>query len=113
MRGSCGVDSIVRMLAMTGTMAIADVRAIDAISHRIRGYQSVRVSATQRVVLIPPIGSFLIDWDDDVLHLHIAANSQRDLDELVAQLSEELRRGCSFPVVIDWVASNSVPVPFR
>ena len=98
---------------MTGTLTLAEVRAVDAISHRIRGYQSVRVSATQRVVLIPPIGSFLIDWDDDVLRLHIAANTQRDLDELVAQLGEELRRGCSWPVEIDWVASTAVPVPFR
>ena len=49
------------MLAMTGTLRFDSVRALGELARRLCSYHSVRVSDTERVVLVPPIGSFLVD----------------------------------------------------
>jgi len=100
------------MLAMTGTLRLGERRVVEALFRRVRSYQTVQVSESQRIVLIPPIGSFLVDWDETAVRLHVAANSQRDIDELLEQLTQELCGGAE-PLQIDWTVSSSVPVPFR
>ena len=99
------------MLAMTGTLRVNDARSIAALRRRLHSYQTVRVSETQRVVLIPPIGSFLVDWDARNIRLHIAGNSRRDVDELMQELNAELRSICG--LVLVWEMSAAVPAPLR
>jgi len=101
------------MIAMTGTLRVSDVRAVESLGRRLHHYQTIRVSDSQRVVLIPPIGSFMVDWDAATIRLHIAAETQRDMDELVARLCEEFARGPAAISPIEWMASATVPVPFR
>ncbi len=84
------------MLAMTGTL-----RPAFPFPRRLLSYQSVRVTSTRRVVWIPPIGSFLVDWDPAMIRVHIAGHTQRDIDELMRQLDAEAGR-CDAPVQIVW-----------
>ena len=111
--GSPASCTLVVMLAMTGTLRFDTVRALGELARRLCAYHSVRVSDTERVVLVPPIGSFLVDWDAATIRLHIAAATQRDMDELVARLCEEFARGPAAISPIEWMASATVPVPFR
>jgi hypothetical protein len=100
------------MLAMTGTLRFDTVRALGELARRLCAYHSVRVSDTERVVLVPPIGSFLIDWDQGGVRLHVVAHAQRDLDELMTQLDAEVRKvGTAASIV--WSTSASVPPPLR
>lgn len=100
------------MLAMTGTLRFDTVRALGELARRLCAYHSVRVSDTERVVLVPPIGSFLIDWDRTGVRLHVVAPAQRDLDELMNQLDTEVRRVAT-TASISWSASAVVPAPLR
>jgi hypothetical protein len=102
-----------RMLAMIGTLPVGDARSVEALGRRMHSYQTIRVSASQRVVLIPPIGSFLVDWDSAAIRLHIAGKTQRDLDELMEQLNEELTTGPNCFASIEWTRAAAIPVPFR
>ena len=101
------------MLAMTGTLEFGSASVVDELARRLRGYQSVRVSERQRVVQIPPIGSFLVDWDTTAARLHVVANRQRDLDEIIEQLDAEVVKGSRELVAISWAPSSAVPVPLR
>ena len=112
MRGSCRCGTLDRMLAMTGTLRFDTVRALGELARRLCAYHSVRVSATEPVVLVPPIGSFLVDWDVTGVRLHVVAVGQRDLDEIMNQLDTEVRKvGTSASIV--WSRAASVPVPLR
>ena len=96
------------MLATTGTLRFESVRAFSELARRLCSSHSVRVSATERVVLVPPIGSFRIDWDVSGVRLHVVASAQRDLDEIMKQLDAEVRKvGTS----ISWSSSALVAVP--
>jgi hypothetical protein len=100
------------MLAMTGTLRFDSVRALGELARRLCSYHSVRVSDSERVVLVPPIGSFLVDWDATGVRLHIVASSQRDLDEIMSQLDTEVRKvGTSASIA--WNQSAAVPAPLR
>ena len=99
------------MMAMTGSVQVTDTYALDALRHGLHRYRTIRVSTSQRVVLIPPIGSFLVDWDSKCVRLHIAASSRRDLDELVSQLTDELTGRPAGFAGIDWAESPSVLAP--
>ena len=100
------------MLAMTGTLRFDTVRALGELARRLCSYHSVRVSDTERVVLVPPIGSFLVDWDPTGVRLHVVAARQRDLDEIMNQLDAEVRKvGTSASIA--WSASAVVPAPLR
>jgi hypothetical protein len=97
---------------MTGTLRFDTARALGELARRLCSYHSVRVSDTERVVLVPPIGSFLVDWDRTGVRLHVVAVSRRDLDEIMAQLDTEVRKvGASASIA--WSASTAVPVPLR
>ena len=97
---------------MTGTLRFDSARALGELARRLCSYHSVRVSDTERVVLVPPIGSFLIDWDPTGVRLHVVTVAQRDLDEVEAQLDAEVRKvGTS--ASIDWTRSDVVPAPLR
>ena len=98
------------MLAMIGSVHVADDGALDAIRHRLQRYRTIRVSPSQRVVLIPPIGSFLVEWDSASVWLHLAATSRRDLDELVSELTAELMRKPAGFTRIHWAETSEVPV---
>lgn len=100
------------MLAMTGTLRFESVRALGELARRLCSYHSIRVSETERVVLVPPIGSFLVDWDATSVRLHVVAFAQRDIDEIIAQLDTEVRK-VGFGASIDWTNSAAVPVPLR
>lgn len=100
------------MLAMTGTLRFDSVRALGELARRLCAYHSIRVSDTERVVLVPPIGSFLIDWDPAGVRLHVVAPAQRDLDELMNQLDAEVRK-VGTTASISWSASAAVPAPLR
>ncbi|CAN5281650.1 hypothetical protein BH11ACT5_BH11ACT5_09840 [soil metagenome] len=100
------------MLAMTGTLRFDSVRALGELARRLCSYHSVRVSDTERVVLVPPIGSFLVDWDSARVRLHVVASAQRDLDEIIMQLDTEVRKVGS-GASIDWTNSAAVPAPLR
>ena len=97
---------------MTGTLRFDTVRAFGELARRLCAYHSVRVSDTERVVLVPPIGSFLVDWDPSAVRLHVVASTQRDLDEIMQQLDAEVRRvGTS--AAIAWASALTVPAPLR
>jgi hypothetical protein len=100
------------MLAMTGTLRFDSVRALGELARRLCSYRSVRVSDTERVVLVPPIGSFLVDWDATGVRLHVVAVGQRDLDEIMNQLEAEVRK-VGTTAAITWSRSAAVPVPLR
>ena len=100
------------MLAMTGTLRFDSVRALGELARRLCSYHSVRVSDTERVVLVPPIGSFLVDWDSASVRLHVVASAQRDLDEIIKQLDTEVRKVGS-GASIDWTTSAAVPSSLR
>lgn len=100
------------MLAMTGTLRFDSVRALGELSRRLCAYHSVRVSDTERVVLVPPIGSFLVDWDVSGVRLHIVSSSQRDLDEIMNQLDTEVRK-VGTAASISWASARAVPAPLR
>ncbi|TBN57637.1 hypothetical protein EYE40_09695 [Glaciihabitans arcticus] len=89
------------MLAMTGTLRI-DASTFD---RRLRRYRSIPLSASQRVVLIPPIGSFLIDWDLSAIRLHVRAGSQWEANEVIEQLNEELKRRLAGLPCLEWEQS--------
>ena len=98
------------MLATTGTLRFESVRAFGELARRLYGYHSVRVSATERVVLVPPIGSFLIDWDVSGVRLHVVASAQRDLDDIMGQLDAEVRK-VGTTASISWSMSAPLSVP--
>lgn len=98
------------MLAMTGTLHFDSVQAFGELARRLCAYHSVRVSETERVVLVPPIGSFLVDWDRTRVRLHVVASTQRDLDEIMSQLDTEVRKVLAS---IHWAASTAVPAALR
>lgn len=100
------------MLAMTGTLRFESVRALGELARRLCSYHSIRVSDTERVVLVPPIGSFLVDWDTASVRLHVVASAQRDVDEIIAQLDTEVRK-VGFGASIDWTNAAAIPVPLR
>jgi hypothetical protein len=100
------------MLAMTGTLRFESVRALGELARRLCSYHSIRVSDTERVVLVPPIGSFLVDWDTASVRLHVVASAQRDVDEIIAQLDTEVRK-VGFGASIDWTSAAAIPVPLR
>ena len=100
------------MLAMTGTLRFDSVRALGELARRLCSYHSVRVSDTERVVLVPPIGSFLVDWDSSSVRLHVVASAQRDIDEIIKQLDTEVRKVGS-GASIDWTNSAAVPASLR
>lgn len=97
---------------MTGTLRFDSVRALGELARRLCAYHSVRVSDSERVVLVPPIGSFLIDWDPTGVRLHVVAHAQRDLDELMTQLDAEVRK-VGVTASIAWSHSSTVPAPLR
>lgn len=97
---------------MTGTLRFDSVYALDVLARRLCAYHSVRVSDRERVVLVPPIGSFLVDWDATGVRLHVVAPAQRDLDELMAQLDAEVRKVGAL-ASIAWAPSVVVPAPLR
>jgi hypothetical protein len=101
-----------RMLAMTGTLRLDD-RGADEVTRWLHHYQTIRITDDQRVVLIPPIGSFLIDWDPTAVRIHVAARTRGEIDELIAQLEDELHRCPGMPRPVEWETSSVVPVPFR
>ena len=96
---------------MTGTLRFDSARTLGELARRLCSYHSVRVSDSERVVLVPPIGSFLVDWDSAGVRLHIVAHAQRDLDELMAQLEAEVRKVGTSAIV--WTSSAAVPAPLR
>ena len=96
---------------MTGTLRFDSARTLGELARRLCSYHSVRVSDTERVVLVPPIGSFLIDWDPTGVRLHVVTVAQRDLDELMAQLEPEVRKVGTSAIV--WTSSAAVPAPLR
>ena len=97
---------------MTGTLRFDTVRALGELARRLCAYHSVRVSDTERVVLVPPIGSFLVDWDATAVRLHVVASGQRDLDEIMDQLDAEVRKvGTSAAIM--WSRAGVVPAPLR
>ena len=97
---------------MTGTLRFDSARALGELARRLCSYHSVRVSDTERVVLVPPIGSFLIDWDPTGVRLHVVTVAQRDLDEIMSQLDAEVRKvGTSASIA--WSPSVVVPAPLR
>jgi len=96
---------------MTGTLRFDSARTLGELARRLCSYHSVRVSDSERVVLVPPIGSFLVDWDSTGVRLHIVAHAQRDLDELMAQLETEVRKVGTSAIV--WTSSAAVPAPLR
>ena len=98
------------MLAMIGSVRVADAGALDALRYRLHRYRTIRVSASQRVVLIPPIGSFLVEWDSESVWLHIAGTSRRDLDELVGELTDELTGKPAGFTRIHWADTSGVLV---
>ena len=100
------------MLAMTGTLRFDTAHALGELSRRLCAYHSVRVSETERVVLVPPIGSFLVDWDVRGVRLHVVASAQRDLDEIMAQLDAEVRKVNS-SAAIAWASAAIIPAPLR
>ena len=97
---------------MTGTLRFDSMRALGELARRLCSYHSIRVSDTERVVLVPPIGSFLVDWDATGVRLHVVAFAQRDVDEIIAQLDTEVRKVGS-GASIDWTNSAAVPAPLR
>jgi len=97
---------------MTGTLRFDTVRALGELARRLCSYHSVRVSDTERVVLVPPIGSFLVDWDATGVRLHVVASAQRDLDEIMAQLDAEMRKVGTVAAIV-WSSSAVVPAPLR
>ena len=97
---------------MTGTLRFDSMRALGELARRLCSYHSVRVSDTERVVLVPPIGSFLVDWDATRVRLHVVASAQRDLDEIMNQLDAEVRK-VGFGASIDWTNSAAVPAALR
>ena len=100
------------MLAMTGTLRFDSLRALSELARRLCAYHSVRVSDSERVVLVPPIGSFLVDWDATGVRLHVVASAQRDVDEIMAQLDAEVRKvGTSAAIV--WTYAAAIPAPLR
>jgi len=110
--GSPGSGTLDRMLAMTGTLRFDAARTLGELARRLCRYHSVRVSDTERVVLVPPIGSFLVDWDARSVRLHVVASGQRDLDEIMAQLEAEVRKVGTGAAIV-WSPSARVPVPLR
>lgn len=97
---------------MTGTLRFDSARTLGELARRLCSYHSVRVSDTERVVLVPPIGSFLIDWDSTGVRLHVVTAAQRDLDEIMSQLDAEVRKvGTSASIA--WSPSAVVPAPLR
>ncbi len=100
------------MLAMTGTLRFDSMRALGELARRLCSYHSVRVSDSERVVLVPPIGSFLVDWDASGVRLHVVASAKVDLDEIMNQLDREVRKVGANAAII-WTSSAAVPVPLR
>jgi hypothetical protein len=100
------------MLAMTGTLRFDSARALGELARRLCSYHTVRVSDRERVVLVPPIGSFLVDWDSTGVRLHVVASAQRDLDEIMHQLDTEVRK-VGTTASIAWSPSAAVPAPLR
>ena len=113
MAGSLAPAIIDSVLAMTGTLRLGDSGAPGSLARRLHSYQTVRVSDSSRVVLIPPIGSFLVEWDGAGVRLHITGATQRDLDEVTEALDQELRRDAGQVHGIDWIPSTAVPVVYR
>ena len=54
-----------------------------------------------------------MDWDTTAARLHVVANRQRDLDEIIEQLDAEVVKGSRELVAISWAPSSTVPVPLR
>ncbi|CAN5303804.1 hypothetical protein BH09ACT5_BH09ACT5_11340 [soil metagenome] len=100
------------MLAMTGTLRFDSARTRGELARRLYTYHSVRVSDSERVVLVPPIGSFLVDWDATGVRLHVVAAGQRDLDEIMRELDREVCK-VGANASIAWTQSAAVPAPLR
>jgi hypothetical protein len=100
------------VIAMMGTASPRSAApGLGTLIARLHDYQAVRVSEFESVVLIPRVGSVLVDARPTQIVFHLAADSQAVLDRSIAALHEELSIAEAGNVSVDWMPAASLPVP--
>lgn len=99
---------------MTGTVRPSPSDPISArLVRRLRSYESIRMTEQQTMVLLPGIGSMLVDRSGGDLRLEIAAESRDELDTLRTRCMAALIAPLDDPPRVEWRQAVAVPVSFR
>ncbi len=91
---------------------------LDLIRHRLRHFDSLALECGQSLVLMPGIGSILVDDDGFVLRMQGVVRDERAAAHLRAALSNEIAAAvpestAGRRVTLDWSIPAVVPVPLR
>lgn len=100
---------------MTGTvLPSAGDPTLARLIARLRAYESIRMSDTETMVLVPTIGSLLVErLGPGQIRFEIAAESAEALDLLAVAVTAEITRSVQHPPSISWARAVTVPVSFR
>jgi hypothetical protein len=99
---------------MTGTVRPSPGDPILArLVSRLRSFESIRMTDDQTMVLLPGIGSVLVDRGGGDLRLELAAESRAELDTLRGRCMAALMAPLADPPQVEWRQAVAVPVFFR
>ncbi len=91
---------------------------IDLVVHRLRRFDSVRLSDTQLIVHMPGVGSMLVDTVGSGLRLQAMTQDERHLAAVISAITVEI--SAAVPemlggqrLAMEWSRPSVVPIPLR